>query len=517
MFLESPSFPACPNFGAQGQPMYSVTVVQMTSGRERRNRNWLRSLLQFDCTIGPRAADTIQEILEWWHAMGGMECGFRFRDWTDYKSCRVNQTPTNVDQPMVQTVDVRTFQMVKHYTKGARTQVRNIVKPVEGTILVSDNAVALAEGADYTIDYTAGVISFSVAPTTPKWGGEFDVPVRFNSEFPVQVSDFEVQTVQFSLQELRSPLDDGIGVGAGPGVWIARTSGFGSSAIQSVAYGGGKFVAVGDGGKVSTSPDGVTWTPRTTAWLGAVTTITGIIWDGSKFVAVGYDATPVGYAGTSADGITWSVAALPTNDQNAPSCVSFGAGVYVIGCNGTGSTLGNYWTSPDAATWTARNTFNSSGFFNMIFDGVDFVAGVRSAAGSHPVIAYSADGITWSTNSVTSFGTLDPPLVASNGTSLYVSVDNNRNKAEKSPSRVWSGTAENPGLDDVDGISCITFGAGLFIACDYTAAAASSANGVAWTAEALNFAGGESAYCITYGGGKFVAAGSNGQLSTRAA
>src|ERR1700744_5190071 len=109
MFLETPTFPACPNFGAQSQPRYSVTIIQTASGRERRNRNWSKSLLQFDCTIGPREEDTIQEILEWWHALGGSECGFRFRDYSDYKSCRTNNTPTRLDMP-VQFIATNTYQ-----------------------------------------------------------------------------------------------------------------------------------------------------------------------------------------------------------------------------------------------------------------------------------------------------------------------------------------------------------------------------------------------------------------------
>jgi len=42
--------------------------------------------------------------------------------------------------------------------------------------------------------------------------------------------------------------------------WTARTSGFGSSYINDATYSSGLFVAVGDGGKLETSPDGITWT-----------------------------------------------------------------------------------------------------------------------------------------------------------------------------------------------------------------------------------------------------------------
>lgn len=211
-FLETPVFPACPSFGFTGTPRYSVTITGTASGREKRNRNWARQLLTFDCTVGPREEDTIQEILEWWHAMGGEECGFRFRDYTDYKSCRVNQIPAATDQPFAATPGSPSeFQLVKTYVKGSRVQVRPIYKPVQGTILVKDGSVSKTEGTDWTIDYAMGVLvpHFTILHGL-SWGGEFDVPVRFDGDFPVQILDKEIQSVQFTLVELRDvPVDPG--------------------------------------------------------------------------------------------------------------------------------------------------------------------------------------------------------------------------------------------------------------------------------------------------------------------
>jgi photosystem II stability/assembly factor-like uncharacterized protein len=48
--------------------------------------------------------------------------------------------------------------------------------------------------------------------------------------------------------------DDGI-------TWTAiPNSTFGTSNIHGIAYGGGKFVAVGQQGKMAYSDDGITWT-----------------------------------------------------------------------------------------------------------------------------------------------------------------------------------------------------------------------------------------------------------------
>lgn len=208
MFLETPTFPACANFGAQAQPQYSVTITKTASGRERRNRNWIRSLAIFDCTIGPRDEDLIQEILEWWHALGGMECGFRFTDYSDYKSCRTNQDVSRLDQP-VQLISVGSYQLIKTYNAGVRQQIRKIYKPTQGTILLAMAGTLKNEGTDYTVDYTTGIITTGFSVTGQLTAGfEFDVPVRFASEFPIQVVEKALQSVSFTLSEIRDPKPD---------------------------------------------------------------------------------------------------------------------------------------------------------------------------------------------------------------------------------------------------------------------------------------------------------------------
>lgn len=211
-FLETPRFPTTANYGYTSRPKYSVTVVRRVGGHERRNRNWTYPLHQFNLTIGPYDDDAIQEILEYWHALGGIETGFRFKDWVDYKSCRVSDVVTNLDQPLVLAdagASPRQYQLTKRYTKGARIQDRLIKKPVSGTIVVADNGSSLVENTDYSIDYGTGLVTMlTSASGSPigsalTWGGEFDVPVRFEDDFAVQVVHHQAQSVPASLMELR--------------------------------------------------------------------------------------------------------------------------------------------------------------------------------------------------------------------------------------------------------------------------------------------------------------------------
>jgi hypothetical protein len=105
------------------------------------------------------------------------------------------------------------------------------------------------------------------------------------------------------------------------------------------------WVAIGAGGIV-TSPDGVSWTPRTsplTAWGYRVA------WDGSLWVATG--SHPNNLA-TSPDGITWTL-----RTSQIPGIVtgiaSNGDLWVTVGQGGAAASIA---TSPDGITWTARTS-----------------------------------------------------------------------------------------------------------------------------------------------------------------
>jgi hypothetical protein len=76
-----------------------------------------------------------------------------------------------------------------------------------------------------------------------------------------------------------------------------------------VTYGNGLFVAVGDGGTILTSPDGVNWTrgPR-----GRATRLFGVTYGNGLFVAVGRFGTIL----TSPDGVTWTPRTSGTSDSS---------------------------------------------------------------------------------------------------------------------------------------------------------------------------------------------------------
>jgi uncharacterized protein (TIGR02217 family) len=204
-FLETPAIPACPKFGATSEPDYSVTITATAGGWEYRNLNTAESLTRVNITVGPgpELDEEVQELLEFWHALGGPHIGFRYRNHADYKSCRVRGTPSSTDQPLV-LISGSDYQITKRYTAGAQSRDRAIKKPAESTILIADAGTLKTPTTHYTIDDTTGIVSILFSPVGDlTWGGEYDIPVRFDSSFPVEQLQWRVQSVSFSLKEFR--------------------------------------------------------------------------------------------------------------------------------------------------------------------------------------------------------------------------------------------------------------------------------------------------------------------------
>src|SRR2546430_1916893 len=67
--------------------------------------------------------------------------------------------------------------------------------------------------------------------------------------------------------------------------WVRRTAPTPNSALNSIAYGNGTFVAVGDNSFIVRSADGIVWT---TSIAGAYGTLKRVRFLNGQFVAVGF-------------------------------------------------------------------------------------------------------------------------------------------------------------------------------------------------------------------------------------
>ena len=186
-------FPDNISRGARGGPERRTQVVELASGDEERNASWANSRRRYDVAYGIRRADDLAAVVAFFEARNGRLHGFRYKDWSDYKSALPSQAITATDQQIGNgTGSLQTFQLTKRYTSGAQTWVRTLTKPVAGTVRVALGMVEQISG--WTLDATTGVITFTTAPAggvIVRAGFEFDVPVRFDSDTLDVTLDFE--------------------------------------------------------------------------------------------------------------------------------------------------------------------------------------------------------------------------------------------------------------------------------------------------------------------------------------
>lgn len=178
----------------------------------------------------------------------------------------------------------------------------------DGTVLTADSAQASG------VSWAAGLPSqtgnsgkyLTTNGTTASWGTiaqplnwtQRRNPANTNALNVIQYNGSNLYVAAGSTGILTTS-PDGI-------TWTDRTSGFGTDTIRSVGFGNGLWVAVGDTGKITTSTDGITWTART-ANMGT-NTIYDVKYANGVWVAVGAGGGTSNTGGItySTDGITWT-------------------------------------------------------------------------------------------------------------------------------------------------------------------------------------------------------------------
>lgn len=180
-FLENPRFPDDIAYGVRFGPEFSTSISTTISGREARNRNRQRALCVGDCSHGLKTKEQFKVLLSFFRSMGGRFHGFRFKDWSDFNCSR------NEGILQVVSEQANTFQMFKIYQAAIDfNELRKISKPVTGTVSVFRNRLGVVTEItdDVTIDFTTGVITIPdhLEDDTYTWGGEFDVPCRFDTD-----------------------------------------------------------------------------------------------------------------------------------------------------------------------------------------------------------------------------------------------------------------------------------------------------------------------------------------------
>ena len=161
----------CVSYGSQFGQEFNTRVVTLRSGHERRNANWTRPLGRYSVSYDAIRPEHHQDVRRAHMACLGSLIAFRFKDWTDFQG--------EGEVLGLGTGAPHQYQLVKHYPFGPVSLARPISKPVAGTVVVYEDGQPIPA----TVDYATGIVTATAPPGEPiTWSGEFDIPVRFESD-----------------------------------------------------------------------------------------------------------------------------------------------------------------------------------------------------------------------------------------------------------------------------------------------------------------------------------------------
>lgn len=286
------------------------------------------------------------------------------------------------------------------------------------------------------------------------------------------------------------------GTGGGGIAWTIGTP-LAAAALLGVAYGNNTFVAVGTAATVfsvnysNSNTGGVgLWTRATSLPAGLAAPLSAVIYDGSRFVALGFDGSVI----TSIDTLVWN-AAMPVAGGEQMNGLAYGNNTYVA--VGSGGAIASNTGAAASGAWTAQ----ASGTTQNL-NGVSFLHGVFVAVGAQGTLLTSPDGVTWTARASHTGQNL---WHAAFGAATYVAVGESGTILSSSDSATWQ-LQTSPTIAN---FYSICFGTNSqFVAVGDAGAVAYSTSGASdsWT---VSKAGSTSLFSVT-AGGVLVAVGEAG-------
>ena len=177
--------------GFTSTPRFDTTIATSGAGYEQRNQNWMTPRREYEINYDVWDQTRLNQLIAFYIARGGRARGFRFRDWTDWYVGMVYSVTSGVvsltyDTPVqfgTGNGATTAFQLTKTYADTINPTARKITRPVTGTVKIYLNGVEQTSGV--TVNYSTGLITFTTAPSSGvaiAWCGQFDVPVRFDTD-----------------------------------------------------------------------------------------------------------------------------------------------------------------------------------------------------------------------------------------------------------------------------------------------------------------------------------------------
>jgi uncharacterized protein YmfQ (DUF2313 family) len=193
--------------------------------------------------------------------------------------------------------------------------------------------------------------------------------------------------------------------------WTERDGSWSPEGINAVIFAGGFFVAAASGGYLATSGDGgITWTPRINADVFSFYDLDSLAFGDGVYLVGGNN----GSLGTSPDGATWTPRTSQFTATESPPTLdhvyaaTFGNGIFVIA--GGGGQISR--STDNGATWTLQ----TSPFGGSRIAALTFGNGLFVATGAGGKVASSPDGATWTPQTSGLTGIIS---AAANGNGLF--------------------------------------------------------------------------------------------------
>lgn len=209
-FLEI-RFPTNVSLGAIGGQGWSTRVVVTDGGAEYRQQLWGYTRGKWQVGHNLRSPAQWAQLIAFHRLVMGKTFGFRFQDWSDYTDNNIGVLAQNAGS---------FWQLAKLYTQNdvfgnPQNNYRLISKPQPGTVTFDLNGTPYTfVGGGSGLDYTTGVVTFNSPDPSPSpsevytWYGQFDVPVRFDTDMPEISMDLPLTGAGWkgiSVIELRIP------------------------------------------------------------------------------------------------------------------------------------------------------------------------------------------------------------------------------------------------------------------------------------------------------------------------
>jgi hypothetical protein len=302
--------------------------------------------------------------------------------------------------------------------------------------------------------------------------------------------------------------------------WHGRSPAPAFQTLNSVAYGNGRFVAVGGDGAIVTSTNGIDWESSVS---NVSLQLRAITFGAGRFVAGGDSGVVV----WSVDGLSWTRATVPATSHNILG-IGFGTppdfpGGIFVAIASSASLLQNFaLTSTNGESWATNATF-ISGSWSGPYSSVVFASNLFYASGPRvvfpdfgplPYSTHSFNGLNWILT-FTCCGSRIGPIAYGNGLSIMAgnfqitSTGITMYAVTSTAATDWRGGA---GVDYKEVPRSACFGGGRYVVVGDGGLTATSSNGTNWIGQRLieqvQLLG------VAYGGGTYIAVGRGGFIAS---